>query len=304
MDGAGTLRPGGRRMRILVTGAAGQVGTELPRYLDGHEVVALDRRAFDVTAAGDVDEVVGALRPDAVVNCSAYNAVDAAETDEAGAMAVNRDGPTNLAEAAGRVGAHFVHLSTDYVFPGDATSPYTEDSEPGPLSVYGRSKLAGEEAVRHGPADWAIVRTAWVFGRVGRSLVETIVQRGLAGDPLRMVDDQTGSPTYAADLAAVLARIVTCRLEGLFHVTNDGQCTPYQLTLDVLARAGATDPDVERITSAELGRPAPRPAYSALQSVRLAPAGIPPLRHYRAALDEVVPELAARARGVPRTGEA
>lgn len=283
----------------MVTGGAGQVGTELAPRLrrSGHEVVALDRGGLDITDRAAVAEAVGAAQPAVVVNCAAYNAVDAAETDRDAAMAVNRDGPAHLAEAAAATGSHLVHLSTDYVFSGDATEPYVEDDRPDPRSVYGRSKLAGEEAVAERTDAWTVVRTAWVFGSIGRSLVETVIRLAAGGEALRMVDDQRGSPTHAGDLAGVVVALATAKLGGLFHVTNAGSCTPYELACDVLERAGLTRTPIERITTEQLGRPAPRPAFSVLASTRLANTGITPLRHYREALDELVPHLVAGASG-------
>lgn len=287
-------------MRILVTGAAGQVGSELPPHLEraGAEVVAFGRDDLDLTDPDAIRSAVAAAAPDAVVNCAAYNAVDRAEDEPETAMAVNADAPGVLAETCAARGAHLVHISTDYVFAGDKGAPYDETDEPAPLSAYARSKLAGEQAVRAAGGAWTIVRTALVFGRIGRSLVELILDRARAGEPLRMVDDQRGSPTHAGDLAGVLATMATRRVQGLFHVTNAGGCTPYELSGVVLEAAGVTSAAVERVTTEELGRPARRPADSALVSVRLAGAGIAPLRPYREAVQERVQQLVA-AGGTP-----
>lgn len=278
---------------MLVTGAAGQVGTEcVPRLrAAGFDVVAAARTDLDLTDAGKIREVVARVEPDAVVNCAAYNAVDQAEADPGTAMVVNAEGVGVLAEACAARVSHFVHLSSDYVFPGDKGSAYDETDAPDPASTYGKSKLAGEEAVRAAGGRWAIVRTAWVFGAIGRSLVETILQRGRVGEPLRMVHDQRGSPTHAGDLADALVAVVERGAQGMLHVTNEGDCSPYELADLVLATAGIDRGGLEAISLEELGRPAARPRNSALVSVRLADVGLDPLRPLEEAVAERVKEL-------------
>lgn len=283
-------------MRVLVTGAAGQLGAEMPPHLRAagvDDVVAVGRDDVDLARPESIREAVAATEPDAVVNCAAYNAVDQAETDLEGAMAVNSTGVGVLAEACAERGAHFIHVSTDYVFSGDKGTPYDETDAPAPRSAYGRSKLAGEGAVEAAGGRFAIARTAWVFGTIGRSLIELILDRGLAGEPLRMVDDQRGSPTHAGDLAAALSAMAVGGIEGLFHVTNEGTCSPFELSAMVLDAAGVRDASVERVSIADLGRPASRPPDSTLISVRLEQAGVEPLRPLREAVDERVKELIA-----------
>lgn len=282
-----------------MTGAAGQVGTEIVARLDaasGHELIAATRNELDLTRPASIAPFVGSVAPDVVINCAAYNAVDRAEDEPDVAMTVNGASVGELAVACAHQGVFLVHVSTDYVFDGTKGSPYDETDEPNPQSVYARSKLAGEEAVQAAGGDHAVVRTAWVFGRVGRSLVEAIVERVVAGEELRMVDDQTGSPTHAGDLASILVDIGTRRLGGTYHATNAGTCTPYGLASEIAGLLDARDASIEAITTEELGRPAPRPAYSALTSVRIEPAGLSPLRPLDDALAAVVPDLAA-ARG-------
>jgi dTDP-4-dehydrorhamnose reductase len=271
-------------VRIVVTGARGQVGSELPAFLDGQDVHLLARDDLDVADPGAVHAAVAGLRPDVILNCAAYNAVDAAETDPDAAATVNAVAPGTLADAADEVGAHLVHISTDYVFPGEGRNdPYVESDEPQPRSVYGRTKLAGERAVLDRPSGHTVVRTAWVFGRVGRSLVELVLDRARAGEPLRMVTDQTGSPTSARDLAAGVARMGLERRPGLYHVVNAGSATPYQLAREVLELAGMDPGVVQETTIDVLGRPAPRPRYSVLASEHLAP-----LRPWQDAVAEAV----------------
>lgn len=283
-------------MKVLVTGAAGQLGTEMPAHLRAcgvDDVVAAGRETLDLARPDSIREAVAATHPDVVVNCAAYNAVDQAETDVEGAMSVNATGVGVLAEECAARGALFIHVSTDYVFSGDKGTPYDERDAPGPRSVYGRSKLAGEEAVEAADGRFVIARTAWVFGTIGRSLIEVILDRGLKGEPLRMVDDQRGSPTHAGDLAAALSTMAVRGIEGLFHVTNEGTCSPLELSAMVLDAAGVHDVEVERLSIADLGRPAPRPPDSTLVSVRLDEAGVDPLRPLREAVDERVKELMA-----------
>ena len=277
-------------MRILVTGAGGQVGRATAAVCDaaGDDVVATDHAALDIA---DRDAVLGAvttLRPDVVVNPAAYTDVDGCERDPDRAYASNALAVRHLAEACRRADAHLVHVSTDYVFDGRKGAPYTEWDDPNPLSVYGRSKLAGEREA--GPAA-TVVRTAWVFGRSGSNFVRTVLDRAAAGEPLRFIDDQTGSPTFADDLAVVLRRLAVDRMPGLFHVTNAGETTRYDQARHVVAAAGL-DPDrVEAISSRELPWLAERPASTVLDNVALRLSGMPALRHHTDALDVLVKEL-------------
>lgn len=276
-------------MTILVTGAGGQLGRALLAALDGRDVIAADHAALDV---GDRDAVVGAitsLRPDVIVHAAAWTDVDACESDPDRALRVNAMGTRHVADGARRVGAHVVALSTDYVFDGDTARPYVEWDTCNPLSVYGRSKRGGELELDPGSA---VVRTTWVFSRTG-GLVPAIL-RLAAGDgdsALRFVDDQLACPTAADDLAAMVAELALSRRPGTFHVTNQGATTPYDLARETLRLAGH-DPDrVERITTAELGRPAPRPARSDLDNAALRALGIPLLADHREPLERLVKEL-------------
>jgi len=287
-------------VKALVIGADGQVGSVLPSRLERlgvADVVAVGRADIDLLVPESVRAGVEGAAPDVVVNCAAYNAVDQAEDDAAAAHAVNATAPGLLAEVCREAGAHFIHISTDYVFSGDKGSPYVESDEPAPRSEYGRSKLAGEQAVEAAGGSWTVVRTALVFGSIGRSLVELIAGRGLDGLPLSMVVDQRGSPTSAGDLAGVLAEMAVRRCEGLFHVANAGDCSPYELAHFIFGVAGLDPSVIGHTTAAEFGRPASRPANSALISERLADAGIAPLRHFHEAVEERVLEMvAARSR--------
>jgi len=255
-------------MRLLVTGAAGMLGTDVVAAGGGHDVVAFARADLDITDADAVRAAVRDTRPDAVINCAAWTNVDGAETAEAEATRVNGDGAGHLAAAAAEAGAHIVHVSTDYVFSGDATSPYREDAPTGPIGAYGRSKLAGEIAVADAaPSDHAIVRTAWVFGPHGKNFVDTMLRLGAERDELKVVDDQLGCPTYTGHLAPALIAVAEARLHGVLHVAGGGSCTWWELACAAFERAGLS-PTVHRGTTAEFGAPAPRPAYSVLGTTR------------------------------------
>jgi dTDP-4-dehydrorhamnose reductase len=255
-------------MRLLVTGAAGMLGSEVVATARGHDVVALARADLDVTDAAAVRAAVRDARPDVVVNCAGWTNVDGAEAAEAAATAVNGAGAGHLAAATAGVGAHIVHVSTDYVFAGDATEPYREDAPTGPRTAYGRSKLAGELAVAAAASHaHAIVRTAWLFGPHGPNFVDTMLR--LAGDrsELKVVDDQLGCPTYAGHLARGLIEVAEARTHGILHLTGRGACTWCDLARATFERAGV-EVTVHPCTTADFPRPAPRPAYSVLASTR------------------------------------
>jgi dTDP-4-dehydrorhamnose reductase len=255
-------------MRLLVTGAAGMLGTDVVAAASGHDVVALERADLDITDSDAVRAAVRDVRPDAVINCAGWTNVDAAETAEAEATLINGDGAGHLAAAAAEVDAHIVHVSTDYVFPGDATTPYPEDAETGPIGAYGRSKLAGEVAVAAAaPASHAIVRTAWVFGPHGKNFVDTMLRLGTERDELTVVADQLGCPTYTGHLAPALVQVAEARSHGVLHVAGGGSCTWWELACATFERAGLKV-TVHRGTAAGFGAPAPRPAYSVLGSTR------------------------------------
>ena len=279
---------GASPLRILVTGAGGQVGSEVAAQLPHHDVVPLDRAACDLADRDSVEQAVAAVAPAAVINCAAWTDVDGCEADPDRAMLVNALGVRHLAAACARLGAHLVHVSTDYVFRGDKDGPYDEWDEPGPRSVYGRSKLGGEREVARHAGSWTIVRTSWVFGRRGRNFVDTIVGRAREGAPLRVVDDQRGCPTYAPDLAGALARLAVERRPGIYHVTNQGACTWHDLATAAVELAGLDPTVVGTTTTAELGRPAPRPVNSVLSGAAWTAAGLPPLRPWREALAELL----------------
>ena len=287
-------------MRVLLTGAAGQVGSEIVRLLEARsaerahgrlEVVALDHARLELERRDQVLATVCAAEPDVVIHPAALTAVDACELDPDRAFAVNGLGTRHLAEASRLVGAHVVYLSTDYVFDGRSDCPYREWDATNPLSVYGRSKLAGEHEL---DPSWATVRTAWVVGLNGSNMAKTVlrVARESTG-ALRFVDDQRGSPTVAGDLAEKVVELALSRRPGCFHVTNQGETTWYGFARAVLEEAGLDADRVEPIATAELDppRPAPRPSNSVLDNAALRLGGDELLPPWRDALGRLVREL-------------
>jgi dTDP-4-dehydrorhamnose reductase len=260
-------------MRLLVTGAAGMLGRDVVAAAGsaGHEVSALARADLDITDAAAVTAAVQAARPDAVINCAAWTDVDGAEENEAAATAINGAGAGNLAHQ----GVHLVHVSTDYVFDGEAHEPYTEEAATAPRSAYGRSKLAGELALAG--ANAAIVRSSWLFGPHGRNFVDTMRRLGAERDELAVVDDQVGCPTYTGHLAAALVEVAERRLTGVLHVAGGGRCSWFDLAKATFEETGI-ECRVRAQSTADLGRPAPRPAFSALASTRDDAPVLPPWR--------------------------
>jgi dTDP-4-dehydrorhamnose reductase len=265
-------------MRLLVTGAAGMLGHDLTAAAAraGHAVTPLSRRELDVRDAAAVRAAVAAARPDAVVNCAAWTDVDGAEGAEEAATAVNGAAAGHVAAAAAAAAAFVVQVSTDYVFDGTAREPYGESAATAPLGAYGRSKLAGELAVAHAAPDGhAIVRSSWLFGEHGSNFVATMLRLASERDALTVVDDQIGCPTFTGHLATALVAIAERRLAGIRHVAGAGSCSWYDLAAAAFAATGA-DIELRRGRTADLGRPAPRPAYSVLRSERPDTPVLPP----------------------------
>jgi len=281
-------------VRVLITGAGGQVGHELVRAFAGHDVVAATRDELDVADRATVLGAVTTLHPDTVVHAAAFTAVDACEAESERAYRVNAVGTRNVADAARRVGAHVIYLSTDYVFDGTKPAPYDEWDTPNPQSVYGRSKLAGELELAHDPAA-TIVRISWVFGVHGANMVKTVLRLAGEHDTLQFVADQRGRPTAAADAADLVARLAVERLGGVVHGTNQGEVSWFEFAQAVLESAGLDPARVQPIATADLDppRPAPRPANSVLDDTVLRLSGLPRLPHYRESLDRVVATLRA-----------
>lgn len=272
-------------MKIIVTGAGGQLGADVVRLAKdkGWQVYGYARNELDVTDLEAARRIVSGVKPDAVIHAAAYTKVDQAETEQDEAYRVNAAGTRNIALAAEEAGARLCYVSTDYVFDGTADQPYREYDQPHPLSVYGKSKLAGEEFVRSLSSKYFIVRTAWVYGEHGQNFVKTMLRLAREQDELRVVHDQIGSPTYTVDLAEFLLELVRTDYYGIYHATNTGSCSWYEFAQAIFAEAGI-DVKVDPITTDQFPRPAKRPKYSVLDHMAIRAHGLTDLRHWREAL--------------------
>ncbi len=279
-------------MRVLVTGASGLLGSEVVSCFakNSHDVVSISRSYLDITNRSQVLAAVGAAKPDVVVNCAAFTAVDDCETNQHTAYATNALAVRYLAEAARRAGAHLCHISSDYVFSGKKTEPYHEWDEPAPLSIYGASKLSGEQEAGEAAT---IVRTAWLCGTQGNNVVKAVLRLASQGETMSFVTDQRGSPSFAVDVAAVIQRLCVERCSGIYHVANQGSATWYELAQQVLTAAGHTLELVAPVTTAELSPPrlASRPVYSVLENRALKLANFVQPPTYVESLDRLVKAL-------------
>lgn len=256
-------------MRLAITGAGGMLGRDVAAAAAGagHDAVGLTRTDLDVTDGEEVAARLAAARPDAIVNCAAWTDVDGAEAHEDDALAVNGAGAGAVARAAAATDAFLVHVSTDYVFDGSATRPYVESDPVGPLGAYGRTKLAGEQAVAASGADAAIVRTAWLFGLHGANFADTMLRLGAERDEVSVVTDQIGCPTWTGHLARALVTIAERRAAGIHHAAGAGQCSWHGFAVEIFRQAGVRC-TVRETTTAAFPRPAARPAWSVLGSER------------------------------------
>ena len=286
-------------MRILVTGAGGMLGRDLTAALqaDGEDVTGLTRRELDITDEAAVRAALGDRRPDVTVNCAAWTAVDDAEAHEDQALGANGRGPAHLAAGCAAAGSRLVHMSTDYVFRGDARRPYSEHDPANPRTAYGRTKLAGEQAVlKRLPETGYVLRTAWLYGAHGPNFVRTMIRLERERPFVDVVADQRGQPTWTADVAGqVIALIRSRAAAGVYHATSSGEATWFELAREVFRLLGA-DPDrVRATTTGAFPRPAPRPAYSVLGHDGWAGAGIEPIGDWRLALRRAFPALITAA---------
>lgn len=280
-------------MRILLTGANGQLGTELRRVLEPlehHEVLAPPRSSFDITNRDVVLSTITTWRPDLILHAGAFTAVDRCEDEIDTAFLTNATATRFIADGARRVGAHVVHVSTDYVFDGTKAGPYLEWDAPNPTSVYGRSKLGGEMEI---DPCWTIARTSWVCGEYGSNMVKTLLRLGHEGNELTFVEDQVGHPTFTSDLARMVLKLGVEKVPGIFHTTNQGAVSWYEFAREVFLVAGFDPERISPIATVDLTppRPAPRPANSVLDNMAWRQHGFPPSRDFREPLVEVVSAL-------------
>jgi dTDP-4-dehydrorhamnose reductase len=254
-------------VKILIIGARGMLGRDLQPILSlRHEVIGIDLHDLDITRPGQTQETLDSLRPDVVINLAAITDVDGCESQKERAFAVNAQGALHVARGCAASGARLIHLSTDYVFDGTSPVPHTEEAQPRPLNVYGESKLLGERGVQEAGGHSLILRTAWLYGRQGKNFVDTILRLSSQQDEIRVVNDQRGSPTYTRDLGRAIELLLGREEKGILHVTNSGSCTWFEFAGKILAMKSPADHPVRLlpISSAELGRPAKRPANSVL----------------------------------------
>jgi len=297
----------------LVTGAAGMLGRDLTALLAsrGEQVTGLGRADLDITDADAVTTALKAHGPAIVVNCAAWTAVDDAEAHEAQALRLNGDGPANLAVACASLGATLVQVSTDYVFAGDGVAPYAEDARTGPRTAYGRTKLAGEQAVLETlPGTGYVVRTAWLYGEHGASFVRTMIRLARKGNPVTVVDDQAGQPTWTADLAAQIHLLASSDAPaGIYHGTSSGETSWFEFAREIFglhaaspeggSSAGNSGRDLVNPTTtaayaaAATRQTAPRPAYSVLGHDKWTAAGLAPIGHWRDSLHQAFPAILA-----------
>lgn len=275
-------------MKILLIGALGQLGTDLRKTLAAHEVIPVDKEEIDVCDGAQVDAMADALRPEVLLNCSAFNRVDEAEDTPEAAFAVNTFAVRNLALAARRLNARLVHFSSDYVFDGPGRTPYVETDLPCPKSMYGVSKLAGEAMVQAICPNHFLVRTCGLYGYTGSrdkgtNFVEAMIRLARQGGPVRVVSDQICTPTSTMDLAGAVTRLLESENYGLYHLTSAGECSWYEFAREIFQTAGL-NPEVHPVTADQFHAKASRPGYSVLDNHRFRAAGYEDLRHWRESL--------------------
>ncbi|KRE51050.1 dTDP-4-dehydrorhamnose reductase [Paenibacillus sp. Soil724D2] len=271
-------------MKVLVTGASGQLGMDVVSVLKSRfEMYGVGREQLDVSDLEQCKEVLNSVRPDVIIHCAAYTSVDLAESEQDKAYLINAYGTRNIAVAAEEIGAKLCYISTDYVFDGSGDSAYTEYDNTNPQSVYGKSKRAGEWMVQNFSRNYFIVRTSWVYGLHGTNFVKTMLKLAQDRDRLKVVSDQVGSPTYTVDLANFLADLVETNKYGIYHASNSGVCSWFDFAQAIFEEAGLVV-RLERCTTEEFPRPAPRPRYSVMDHMSIRVNGFQDLRPWREAL--------------------
>ena len=272
-------------MKIMITGAYGMLGSDLREVLKNFELICTGSKDLDISDEEKVMEFISEKSPDLVVNAAAYTAVDDCETHFDEAYAVNAIGPKNLAIACKKQDVPLVHISTDYVFDGSKRTPLLENDALGPQSAYGKTKLEGEKFIQEYTDKYFILRTAWLYGIHGNNFVQTMLSLAENHDEITVVDDQIGSPTYSLDLAVSIANLLNSDKYGIYHLTNEGECSWYEFSKRIFELSDV-DVKVLPVTTEEFPRPAPRPHYSVLSNQKWIKAGFPPMRKYEEALSD------------------
>ncbi len=276
-------------MKIIITGSRGMLGTDLVQMLSvKHEILGCDLHNCNILDYEQFEQLVSSYHPDLIIHTAAYTNVDQAETDIEAALQLNKTGTKYVATAAKHHHARLIYISTDYIFDGTKTSPYTEEDSPCPLGVYGKSKLRGEQQVQRifGDHGYLIVRSAWLYGKHGKNFVSAILQRARQQNILRVVNDQTGSPTYTKDLGRGIMTLLDRDISGIIHLTNDGYCTWYEFAKTILKLARMSHVTVQPISTEELDRPAPRPRFSVLDTSKFVSLTGQKVRHWKQGLQE------------------
>lgn len=275
-------------MKILITGSNGMLGHDLQEVLtDKHELILTTSKTLDITDKQHTIDFIGKANPDIVINSAAYTDVDGCEENQEIAYAVNGEGVKNLALACREVDCALVHISTDYIFNGKNTRPWVEDDDIGPISVYGKSKLKGEEAILEILDKYFIVRTAWLYGINGKNFPKTMLELAQNHSEITVVYDEVGSPTYTPDLAGAISELIETDYYGIYHLTNSGSCSWCEFAKYIFEVADV-DVKVIPVTASEFARPAPRPSYSVLNNRNWLEKGFKPLRSYKEAIKEYV----------------
>lgn len=273
-------------MKVLITGSNGMLGHDLIDVLnDKHELILTTSKTLDITDKEHTVEFIKENKPDIVINSAAYTDVDGCEENRERAFSVNGEGVRNLAIGCREADCPLVHISTDYVFNGKNDTPWAEDDEIGPISVYGKSKLEGEQAIQEILDKFFIVRTAWLYGVNGGNFPKTMLELAKTHDELTVVYDEVGTPTYTPDLAEAIGKLIETDYYGIYHITNSGSCSWCEFAKYIFEIAGV-DVKVTPVTASEFARPAPRPSYSVLNNKKWVDNGFEPLRSYKEAIKD------------------
>jgi len=276
------------RRKVLITGAQGQLGQQLLNI--DHEkfiLIGLTKEQLDITNYKQCLTQIERVKPDIIIHCAAYTAVDQAESEKDKAFLINEQGTLNLVKASHTQNCKFVYISTDYVFDGLSASPYEVDDTPNPQTIYGQTKLAGERVVQQYHEKYFIVRTSWVFGQYGHNFAKTMLKLAAQGKPISVVNDQIGSPTYTYHLAQFIYNLIETEQYGVYHATNSGQCSWYDFASYIFEKS-TIDVALTPCTTEQFPRPAKRPAYSVLSDKQVKLSGLPSLPHWKQAVDHFI----------------